>query len=89
MELFVFEQHVLFKVDSLCDFEFQPYDIVPWGGARGQNLGHLGLFLIFLAHLSRRLIGELIVYRSSRCPSVRASVRPSVHTFKHEYLCNQ
>ena len=30
----------------------------------------------FLAHLSRRLIGELIVYRSSRRPSVRASVRP-------------
>ena len=30
----------------------------------------------FLAHLSRRLIGELIVYRSSRRPSVRPSVRP-------------
>ena len=29
---------------------------------------------IFLAHLSRRLIGELIVYWSSRRPSVRASV---------------
>ena len=28
----------------------------------------------FLAHLSRRLIGELIVYRSSRRPSVRACV---------------
>ena len=26
----------------------------------------------FLAHLSRRLIGELIVYRSSRRPSVRS-----------------
>ena len=38
-----------------------------------------------LAHLSRRLRGELIVYRSSRRPSVRASV----NTFKHEYLCNQ
>ena len=31
----------------------------------------------FLAHLSRRLRGELIVYRSSRRPSVRASVRVS------------
>ena len=31
---------------------------------------------IFLAHLSRRLIGELIVYRSSRRPCVRRSVRP-------------
>ena len=29
----------------------------------------------FLAHLSRRLIGELIVYRSSRRPCVRPSVR--------------
>ena len=32
----------------------------------------------FLAHLSRRLIGELIVYRSSRRPSVRLCVRASV-----------
>ena len=32
-----------------------------------------------LAHLSRRLIGELIVYEGIRCPSVgRSSVRPSV-----------
>ena len=43
----------------------------------------------FLAHLSRRLMGELIVYRSSRRPSVRPLVRPCVHTFKHEYLRNQ
>ena len=43
----------------------------------------------FLAHLSRRLIGELIVYRSSLRPSVRPSVRVSVHIFKHEYLCNK
>ena len=33
----------------------------------------------FLAHLSRRLMGELIVYQSLRRPSVRpSSVRPSV-----------
>ena len=32
----------------------------------------------FLAHLSRRLKGELIVYRSIRRPCVSASVRPSV-----------
>ena len=38
-------------------------------GARGQNLVHLQN-LGFLAHLSRRLRGELIVYRSSRRPSV-------------------
>ena len=31
----------------------------------------------FLAHLSRRLIGELIVYRSSRSPCVCPCVRPS------------
>ena len=37
-----------------------------------------------LAHLSRRLVGELVVYPWS---FVR---RPSgVHNFKHEYLCNQ
>ena len=36
---------------------------------------------IFLAHLSRRLIGELIVYRSSRRPSVRVCVRPCVRLF--------
>ena len=29
---------------------------------------------MFLAHLSRRLRGELIVYQWSRCPSVRALV---------------
>ena len=33
---------------------------------------------MFLAHLSQRLIGELIVYRSSRRLSVRACVRASV-----------
>ena len=32
----------------------------------------------FLAHLSRRLKGELIVYRSIRRPLVSASVRPCV-----------
>ena len=34
--------------------------------------------VVFLAHLSRRLKGELIVYRSIRRPSVRPSVSPSV-----------
>ena len=40
---------------------------------------HMSMLLLshcfFLAHLSRRLIGELIVYRSSRRPCVRPSVR--------------
>ena len=35
----------------------------------------------FLAHLSRRLRGELIVYRSSRRPSVRPCVCASVRLF--------
>ena len=47
------------------------------------------MVIAFLAHLSRRLIGELIVYRSSRRPSVRACVRGCVNIFKHEYLCNR
>ena len=37
--------------------------------------------LTFLAHLSRRLRGELIVYRSSRRPSVLACVRGCVCVF--------
>ena len=40
---------------------------------------HLGTpSMTFLAHPSRRIRGELIVYRSSRRPSVRACVRPCV-----------
>ena len=35
------------------------------------------IFRSLLAHLSRRLIGELIVYEGIRRPSVRPSVRPS------------
>ena len=42
-----------------------------------------------LAHLSRRLMGELIVYQSLRRPSVvRPSVCPSVNIFKHFLLKN-
>ena len=40
----------------------------------------------FLAHLSRRLIGELIEYRSSRRPCVRPCVRPSVRPFTFSNL---
>ena len=40
-----------------------------------------------LAHLSRRLIGELIVYKGICRPSVRPSVRrPSVNIFKRHLL---
>ena len=47
---------------------------------------HVSIYLLlhsFLAHLSRRLIGELIVYEGIRCPSV---VRPSVNIFKRHLL---
>ena len=41
------------------------------------KLGFTGVYIIFLlAHLSRRLRGELIVYPSSRRPCGCASVRP-------------
>ena len=50
MESFVFEQQVLFKVESLCDF--QPLFLVPRGGARGQNLGHLKKIYIFFHSFS-------------------------------------
>ena len=43
------------------------------------RLDNLGLVELFLAHLSRRLIGELIVYKGIRRPSV---VRPS--TFSND-----
>ena len=52
------------------------------GGARGQNLGHLKIFLFFFAFIFSSpepiVHGELIVYRSIRRPSVRPSVSPSV-----------
>ena len=41
----------------------------------------------FLAHLSRRLIGELLVYKGIRRPSVVCpSIRPSVNIFKRHLL---
>ena len=33
--------------------------------------------------------GELIVWDSSRRPSVLPCMRPCVHTFKHEYFLDQ
>ena len=50
-------------------------------------------FFSLLAHLSRRLVGELIVYPWSCVRPSSGVRRPSssvvVHNFKHEYLCNQ
>ena len=48
----------------------------------------LQFFCGFLAHLSRRLVGELIVYPWSGVRPA-ASSSPVVHNFQHEYLCNQ
>ena len=42
--------------------------------------------MTLVAHISRRLVGELIVYLWS---GVRSSSVVVVHNFKHEYLCNQ
>ena len=42
---FVFEQQVLFRVDSL--FDLRPHGLVPPGWGKGQNLEHLRFFFIF------------------------------------------
>ena len=49
-------------------------------------LGSLLILTILMGYFSSpepKAHGELIVYQSSRRPSVRPSVRPCVHTFKH------
>ena len=63
---FVFEQQVLFRVN------LRPHGLVPLGWGKGQNLEHLS----FLAHLSRRLIGELIVYQWSGVRRTHVVRRP-------------
>ena len=47
---FVFEQQVLFRVDSL--FDLRPHGLVPGGGERGQNLEHLKKFFLLLIFLN-------------------------------------
>ena len=47
------------------------------------------MILTFLAHLSRRLKGELIVYQSSCRLAVCVAVCLCVNIFKLEYLRNQ
>ena len=54
---------------------------VPGGGTVLQNKG----VQHFFSSPEPKAHGELIVFQSSRRPSVHASV----HTFKHEYLRNQ
>ena len=59
-----------------------------WGGGGGGRAGYVKIVMTgmcgpnFLAHLSRGLIGELIVYEGIRRPSVR----PSVNIFKRHLL---
>ena len=53
-------------------------DHEPCGGQIVESLK-----IAFLAHLSRRLMGELIVYRSLWRPSF---VRPSAHNYKQLLL---
>ena len=59
----------------------------------GLNFGLCMFYSSFLAHLSRRLIGELIVYPWIRRPSyvVRPSVRPTASStmLKHLLLRNR
>ena len=47
---FVFEQKVLFKVDSL--FDLRPHGLVPPGWGKGQNLEHLSVFFVFFFALN-------------------------------------
>ena len=83
MESFVFEQQVLFRVESLCDF--QPLFLVPRGGARGQNLGHLKKNYFFFIHFSfmgsfvfeKRYYLELTSGYRVQCPRVGLGVKIS------------
>ena len=76
-------------LDLLSGFTTELNPLVTNGFSYPYEMDESTFIECFLAHLSRRLIGELIVNRSSRRPCVRPSVRPSVHIFKHEYFCNQ
>ena len=61
MESFVFEQQELFRVESLCDF--QPLFLVPRGGARGQNLGHLKKNIFFFSFMESFVFEKKILFR--------------------------
>ena len=53
------------------------------------NIDDPELIMSYFSSPEPKAHGELIVYQSSRHPSVRACVRPSVHIFKYDYLHNQ
>ena len=58
MESFVFEQVLIIRVESLCDF--QPLCLVPRGGVTGQNLGHLKIY-IYIFFLSFLIYGIICI----------------------------
>ena len=81
MESFVFEQQVLFRIESFCDF--QPLCLVPRGGARGKNLGHLKKIFVFHSffhsldhlYLNKRCYFELTSDYRVQCPRVGLGVK--------------
>ena len=81
MESFIFKQQVLFRVESLCDF--QPLCLVPLCGARGQNLGHLkkNILFSFIFHSWDHLYLNKIYYLELtsgyrvQCPRVGLGVK--------------
>ena len=81
MESFVVAQ-VLFRVESLCDF--QPLCLVPRGGARGQNLGHLKkIYVFFFFHCSymgsfvfeQKILFRVDIGYRVQCPRVGLGVK--------------
>ena len=81
--------------ESFDEFEFRTDHITDygvsclWGSEKSMYNAVNTLAPSFIAHLSRRLKGGLIVYQTSRRLCVCVSVCVSVNIFKLEYLRNQ
>ena len=58
MESFLFEQVLIFRVESLCDF--QPLCLVPRGGARGQNLGQVEIYIYIYIFFHFSYMGSFV-----------------------------
>ena len=61
MELFIFEQQVILGVDSL-NFDFKPESLVHRAGAKGQNLGHLRIYLYFFLYFYFSFMESFVFY---------------------------
>ena len=78
-----------------CDIDLRGVLVSIWCGIYGASKISLACefyvpnYMYLFSSPEKKAHGELIVYQSSRRPSVRASVSASVHIFKHEYLRNQ